>query len=522
MTIVKRLTLQNFKRFPRLELVLDAERNVLIGDNEAGKSSALLALDLVLSGSRSKVESAGLENLFNAAAVDRFLRGPKTFDLLPKLYIEAYLSDERNPDLNGKNNSRQIECDGLRLECEPIADYSKDIMEVLQSGQHNFPFEFYSITFTTFAGTGYSGFRRFIKHLAIDSSQISNEYATREYTKSVYSYNASVIERSKHENAYRMHKSVFRDQSLADMNSKLPEYKFAVRSGLKSNLETDLVITEDGISIESKGKGKQCFVKTEFALQKNQIGQQLDVLLLEEPENHLSHGNMKRLVHRIAAASGKQLILATHSSLICSRLDLRKAIMLSPSSEKPITLSDLDAGTAKFFMKAPDNNVLEFVLSKKVILVEGDSEFILLEALYKKVTGGSSLDADNVHAISVDGTSFKRYLDLAKLLGIKTAVIRDNDKDYKKNCVDNYAGYKGDHICIFADQDDTRSTFEVCFYQDNQALCDRLFLSGRTSLSVLEYMLDNKTEAAFSLLEREADGLVAPRHVQEAIAWIRG
>ena len=61
-------------------------------------------------------------------------------------------------------------------------------------------------------------------------------------------------------------------------------------------------------------------------------------------------------------------------------------------------------------MKAPDNNVLEFVLSKKVILVEGDSEFILLDAFYKAVSKGASLDEENVHVISVDGTSFKRYM----------------------------------------------------------------------------------------------------------------
>lgn len=31
-------------------------------------------------------------------------------------------------------------------------------------------------------------------------------------------------------------------------------------------------------------------------------------------------------------------------------------------------------------MKAPDNNVLEFALAKRVLLVEGDAEFILIEA----------------------------------------------------------------------------------------------------------------------------------------------
>lgn len=78
-------------------------------------------------------------------------------------------------------------------------------------------------------------------------------------------------------------------------------------------------------------------------------------------------------------------------------------------------------------MKAPDNNVLEFALSKKVILVEGDAEFILIEKMYKKYSGGNSPQADEVHIISIGGTSFKRYLELAKLLGKRVAAIRDND-----------------------------------------------------------------------------------------------
>jgi predicted ATP-dependent endonuclease of OLD family len=51
--------LHNFKRFDALELDFDGQRNVLIGDNESGKSSILLALDLALSASRSRVETVG-------------------------------------------------------------------------------------------------------------------------------------------------------------------------------------------------------------------------------------------------------------------------------------------------------------------------------------------------------------------------------------------------------------------------------------------------------------------------------
>jgi putative ATP-dependent endonuclease of the OLD family len=187
----------------------------------------------------------------------------------------------------------------------------------------------------------------------------------------------------------------------------------------------------------------------------------------------------------------------------------------------PASLKDLSQGTADFFMKAPDNNVLELALCKKAILVEGDAEFILMDALYKNSANGASTDTDGIHVISVDGTSFKRYLELAKLLGIKIAVIRDNDGDYQANCIANYADYASASIQVFADGNDARYTFEVCMYQDNKVICDGQFAAGRKKLTVEEYMLKNKTDAAFQLLEKEGSELVAPEYIQQAVAWIR-
>ena len=496
--------------------------NILIGDNEAGKSSVLLALDLVLSGSRSKIETMGLETLFNNEVVSAFLAGAKKFGELPTLFVEIYLSEQDNPHLNGKNHSSGIvACDGLRLTCEPIDDYSKEISEVLNEDHPNFPFEYYAIKFTTFAGELYSGFKKPLKHLVIDSSQINSDYATREYTKSIYGASATVLERNRNEYLYRKSKAEFKKGALADLNKKLDSYKFSVKTNPKSNLETDLVITENDIPIESKGKGRQCFIKTEFALSKNEDEHSLDILLLEEPENHLSHTNMKMLIQRMAESASKQLFIATHNSLICTRLDLRKAILLSSASAQPAALKDLPEDTAKFFIKAPDNNVLEFVLSRKVILVEGDAEFILFDALYKKQLGNSTLEKDGVHVISVGGTSFKRYLDLAKLLGIKTVVVRDNDGDYQKNCIDAYAGYANGLMRVFSDKDPAMRTFEICFYKENKVACDDLFQAGRVTLSVEDFMLKNKADAAFELLDKKEAELVAPTYIREAIAWIK-
>lgn len=521
MKTITKIVLSNFKRFKHFEFDADPKLNILIGDNEAGKSSVLTALDIILSGSRSKVETLGLETLFNINVIKDFLNGTKKIEDLPTLFVEVYLSTQNDPVLNGKYNSTATICDGLRLECAPIEEYTKEISEVLAGDQPNFPFEYYSIKFVTFSGESYSGYRKFLKHLLIDSSQISNEYATREYTKSIYAAHATVLDRNKHENEYRMSKSQFRDKALAEMNDELDEYKFSVRTSAKSNLETDLIITEDDIPIENKGKGRQCFIKTEFALRKNNSEHQLDTLLLEEPENHLSHTNMKKLIQRISESENKQLFIATHNSLICTRLGLLHAIILNSGTEKSIYLKSLPPDTAKFFMKAPDNNILEFVLSKKVILVEGDAEFILLDALYKNYSADSLLEKEGVHVISVGGTSFKRYLDLAMLLDIKTAVLRDNDKNYLVNCVDNYTDYTSNNIKVFSDSDDARYTFEVCLYQDNKAVCDDLFLPGRRSIKPQEYMLGNKAEAAFELLDKKGTVLVAPKYIQDAIKWIK-
>ncbi len=522
MKTIKKLALGNFKRFRTLELDFDRELNILIGDNEAGKSSVLQALDLVMSASRSHVDSIGLESLFNAPCIEEFMSGPRDMKNLPEMFIDLYVEGVPGHEINGNFNSKGGPLvDGLRLLCAPNDAYSKDIAEILKDKNSSFPFEFYDIQFKTFGGHTVHPSRKPMKHLLIDSAQINNDYATRIYTRTVYESNATVLERNRHGLEYRNAKTQFRDQILGDMNRKLSDFQFGVRSSPRASFETDMMITEGNIPIDSKGKGRQCFIKIDFALRDR--GRSLDVLLLEEPENHLSHVNTRRLIDRIGTANRQQIFIATHSSLICTRLNLQKAIVLSEQeSSKPLNLKGLPEDTAIFFMKAPDNNVLELALCKKAILVEGDAEFILIEALYKKHAAGGSLDADGVHVISVDGTSFKRYLDLAKVLKIKVAVIRDNDGNYQVKCVDNYKEYAGEPtIRVFSDTDEKRSTFEICMYQDNTMACDEAFATGRVSLTVQEYMLNNKTDAAFLLLKHQEDKLTAPPYIQEAVTWIR-
>ena len=61
----------------------------------------------------------------------------------------------------------------------------------------------------------------------------------------------------------------------------------------------------------------------------------------------------------------------------------------------------------------------------------------------------------------------------------------------------------------------------MCLYEANSVACEEAFGAGRRTLSIQDYMLGNKADAAFELLEKKGADLIAPSYIQEAISWIR-
>lgn len=517
---IKKIRLINYKRFKDYTIEPNEKINILAGDNEVGKSSILEAIDLVASGNVRRVEAIGIDRLLNVDAVQQFLAGAHTFDVLPQIIIELYLDLHGAADftLNGKNNTSGTTCDGIRLVCEANFDYRAEIEESMREQADYFPYDYYSIRFSTFADEGYSGYKKKLRATLIDSGNMNSEYATNDFIRRMYRQytDADVKERAVHRSKYRQMKESFRTGSLGTLNSRVSKYAFGLKMTATAEFENDLMIYEGEIGIDSKGMGRQVFIKTDFALKR--AGDNVDVILFEEPENHLSHTNLRKLVQLVSESQDGQMFVTTHNSLISTRLELQNVLLMGPSTEgAPTSLHDLSEETSKYFVKAPVANMMEFSISEKAILVEGPSEYMLLAHFYETVTGQKPED-DGVHIIDVHGLSFKRYLEVAQLLRNRVAVITDNDKDRQKHCIDKYAAFAGvESIQVFSDADDTKYTFEVVLYHANQALCDKLFGD-----KALEYMLNNKTEAAYQLLSQEDDiGIQVPGYIQEAIRWIR-
>lgn len=518
---ISKIKLHNYRRFRNIEIKFNRGRNILVGDNESGKSTILQAIDLCSRGSRHRVEDIGVETLLNVAAVSEFMAGDKRIENLPKLFIELFLADIVDEGLDGNENSDNVITNGVRLSIEPDQALSRQTFQVLQAEHASFPFEFYSISFSTFSGEVYNGYTKRVKTVMLDNSTIGNEYALNEYVSTIYGAALSQVEQLATKHSYSHSKTGFKEGVLEPFNAKLPEgYSFSVKNTGKNCLENDLTIEMGGVPISEKGTGVQCVVKTQLALSR---AEDIPVILLEEPENHLSHLNMRRLIEDINNSQQAQLFISTHSDLISTRLDLRNCILMnSAEPASTVSLGIIDEGTAKFFMKAPDNNMLQFVMANRVVLVEGDAEFILMDTFCKKVLGHTLFEL-GIDVIAVDGKCFKRYLEIAKQLGNKVAVITDNDQNYAEHITAAYNGYMNNefaNIKVFADNSNERYTFEVAVYKDNTADCDDLFGADRRTLSVLDYMLSNKAEVAYKLLTEKEETLVIPQYIREALIWV--
>lgn len=307
----------------------------------------------------------------------------------------------------------------------------------------------------------------------------------------------------------------FCEENLKLLNSRVPsdkKYKFALQNNYSKIFSNELMIYEDSIALNNRGTGEQVLIKTDFALEK--AGENIDVILFEEPENHLSHTNLKKLISNIENKQTGQIFVTTHSSLIGTGLDLFNLIILShKKNDVPLYLKTLNKDTSNYFLKAPPAGILEFILSSKVILVEGPSEYILFDRFYKYITG-RHLNEDRIYVLAIRGLSFKRYLDIAKITGSRVAVITDNDSDYEQKCIKKYENYNYDNIEIFFENDNDKPTFEYYIYDKNRSLCETKF-----GVNALDHMLKNKTNSALMLAESE--NITTPKYIERAINWIR-
>ncbi|MBR3179663.1 MAG: AAA family ATPase [Clostridia bacterium] len=460
---IKKIKILNFKCFRRFETEFNPGLNILVGDNESGKSTILEAIHLALTGIYC---GRGIKNeispyLINSDAIQEYLVSfnSKTPISPPGLMIEIYFNGSIDPAFEGNDNTdKQDKVEGFRFEIAFAEQYKEEYEKLVQSKEiKSLPTEYYIASWTNFGRTSVTTRMIPMKSVFIDSSNYryqngSDVYISR-IVKDLLEPDDVIAISQAHR---RMIDGFANDPAIENINAKISAESTIVRGdvtlsadqGSKNAWESSLITQISGVPFTYIGKGAQCVIKTELALSHKKASN-AEIILLEEPESHLSYSRLNELISIIADKYGnKQILVSTHSSFVANKLGLSNLILLKNAKTTRIT----ELESADFFQKIAGYDTLRLVLCRKAILVEGASDELIVQRAYMDLHNGRLPIADGVDVISV-GLTFLRFLELADKLGIPTYVVTDNDGDVdalKKK----YFNYLGEHA---------KQTISICF-----------------------------------------------------------
>ena len=99
MNYIKSLTIEGLKKFEHFNIEFDKNINIIIGENEAGKSTILEAINICLNQLYRNTDKSIIKDLLNINNVKNFEKNP-SIENLPRIQIEI----EFNLDNYSKNN----------------------------------------------------------------------------------------------------------------------------------------------------------------------------------------------------------------------------------------------------------------------------------------------------------------------------------------------------------------------------------------------------------------------------------
>jgi len=542
---IKEINIENFKCFNgKFNLKLNEGLNILVGDNEAGKSSILEAIHLALAGFlngrylRNELTQYLFNNEVVAEYVDKLSKNESAIP--PQILIELFIVGDDLANFEGDDNSKKTSECGLSLKIAFDEKYQSEYEEFVKSGDvRTIPIEYYDIFWTSFARDNITSRSIPVKSALIDSSSKRFQNGSDIYISRIvrdFLEQEDIISISQ---AHRKMRDTFMDDpAMQNVNSKIKsatdisskEVSLSVDMSSKNAWENNLMTYLDDVPFHNIGKGEQCIVKTKLALS-HKKSKEASILLLEEPENHLSHSKLNQLIKEIKNDGGdKQIIISTHSSFVANKLGLGSLILLNKT--ETVRLNDLQPSTKNFFEKLAGYDTLRLILCDKAILVEGDSDELVVQKAYSQNHEGKLPIEDRIDVISV-GTSFLRFLEVAEKIKKQVVVVTDNDGDpgALNRKYTNYLGENSkDFINVCFDESVDEGNLEISGKKLNYNTLEPKMLK-ENSLDIFNnilgtkytdpdemhlFMKANKTDCALKFFET-SESLNFPQYILDSI-----
>lgn len=527
---IEKVVIKNFKIYTEMEVDFNDTLNIIVGNNEAGKTTLLEAINLALTGQLNgrNINNELTPYLFNMNVMKKYVNdiANNAKVVPPQILIEVYLTDnEETAHLLGTNNSKKQNCPGISLSIEFDDTFSEEYNNYISSQEKvtTIPIEYYKVCWYSFAYSPITIRSIPINVTLLDTSLQKNFYGTDKYLFKIIDNILDVQKKVDLSLIYRNMKEAFaNDETIKDINSELStksglvtdkKLTLSVDISAKNSWENTLTSYLDDVPFNYVGKGEESSVKIELALETT--ASKSNLILIEEPENHLSFSNMNILIDRISSKCiGKQLFITTHNNFVLNKLGIDNVILIA--NNKAIHFRDLQVSTKEYFKKLPGYDTLRIILSRKSILVEGPSDELIVQKAYFQKFKKLPIE-EGIDVMSVRGLSFKRFLDVAKILKNNICVVTDNDGNYEK-LQSKYSEFEGQaNIKISYSKDNSLVTLEDHILDLNGlAIINKITHKDfDNNADALNYMKNNKTEWALNAFEFK-DELKIPRYIENA------
>jgi len=239
-------------------------------------------------------------------------------------------------------------------------------------------------------------------------------------------------------------------------------------------------------------------------------------LLIEEPEAHL-HPQLQNIFFNYMNALNKkgiQIFITSHSPTITAKVDLNSLIILQSHQRKIYSLSlresELKETNKKYLAKFLDVTKSQLFFSNGTILVEGISEALLLPVFSRIMGKEYDIEKKGIEIVNINGVAFEHFAKLYnsddedKRLASKCAIITDDDRNKETEEISSRAKkaekFKGGNLKVCLGE----ITFEY-----------ELFIAGNNEDVILEiyrkmhsrtkFNQDSKKERAKFLIEKLKD-----------------
>jgi putative ATP-dependent endonuclease of OLD family len=163
-------------------------------------------------------------------------------------------------------------------------------------------------------------------------------------------------------------------------------------------------------------------------------------LLIEEPEAHLHPHKQNTFFNYLNQLQdfGAQIFITSHSPTITAKSKLDNLIILqkTPNNIASFTVikSELDTKNKSYLRKFLDVTKSQLFFANGVILVEGISEALLLPVFAKILNASYDIDKNGVEIVNINGVAFEPFAKLFnsdspnKRLNSRCSILTDNDK----------------------------------------------------------------------------------------------